>query len=69
MFSSPTRAAALLRFVDSELHIQAQKAEEATAARIRKLQGDVRAISRELDRTRSIRTIDRSPARHGGWGE
>jgi hypothetical protein len=69
MFSSLTRAATLLRFVDSELHVQAQKAEEATAARIRKLRKDVRAISRELDRMQLARASDPGSPRRRGQDE
>jgi hypothetical protein len=58
MFCAFTRAAALLRFVDSELSVQAKTAERPTAAHIRKLRQDVRAISREVDRTRLPLTAD-----------
>jgi hypothetical protein len=58
MFCAFTRAAALLRFVVSELSVQAETAERPTAAHIRKLRQDVRAISREVDRTRLLQTAE-----------
>jgi hypothetical protein len=52
MFCALTRAAALLRFVDSDLSVQAQVAEQPTAARIRNCyrtfeRSDVRLIERD----------------------